>query len=104
MDIPERRSGSDLLVTRHGRQVVVLDRSASTYHHLNPLTTFVWERCDGETNRASLVRAVRETYETAAAGELVEAALERLAAAGLLEGASTTEVSTSPGTPPAPTR
>lgn len=104
MDIPVRRSGSDLLVTRHGGQVVVLDRSASTYHHLNPLTTFVWERCDGETDPVELARAVAEAFETASADELVRGALDRLASAGLLEDAGVSQVSGSPGPPHGPVR
>lgn len=84
MNTPERRSGSDLLVTRSDGEVVVLDRAASRYHHLNPLATFVWDRCDGATDRGAMVRAVDETFETDAPDELVDAALERLASAGLL--------------------
>ena len=85
METPVRRSDSDLLVTRSDGEVVVLDRAASCYHHLNPLTTFVWERCDGETSRTVMAREVAGTFETEAPGELVDAALERLRAANLLK-------------------
>ena len=110
MERPVRRNGSDLLVTRSDGEIVVLDRAASTYHHLNPLTTFIWDRCDGATDRSCLENAVGAHFETEAPGELVDAALGRLAAAGLLQDAAETRsageggLSTSPGTPRAPSR
>lgn len=102
MNAPARRNGSDLLVTRYGGQVMVLDRAASTYHHLNPLTTFVWERCDGATSRTALAREVARAFETDSAEELVGAALERLGSAGLLADALARDLGSSRGAPSSP--
>ena len=46
-----------------GGEAVVITPGDSHVHELDPVATFVWERCDGSRSGADLVEQVVESFE-----------------------------------------
>lgn len=84
---PVRKSG--LLSTVVDGQVVIYETASHQTHCINALAAQVWNLCDGQHDRDSMVRTLEAAGKTVAdTGELVDAALDRFAALGLLDDAS----------------
>lgn len=82
--LPRRRTDVLLLDTA-SRSLLVADDQQVT-HVLNPTARAIWELCDGATTVEELVAAICSVFDVGhdAARADVTAALEQLAAAGLV--------------------
>ena len=66
-------------------EVCVYDTERKKVHALNPTAALVWSQCDGATSKSEIATRLREKTGVEHAEELVDMALDRLAAAQLLE-------------------
>lgn len=57
------RQRAELAARVIGGEAVVVDAGSSRVHELNPVATFVWERCDGTRSGWAIVDAVVEAFE-----------------------------------------
>jgi PqqD family protein of HPr-rel-A system len=83
-----------LLVRSIGDETIVYDRATHRAHCLNDVARFVLDRCDGETPANEIADALRDQGKAmgpADAAEVVEAALEELGQAGLIENSPAAE-------------
>jgi len=69
-------------------ETLVYDSERHRAHSLNRTATFVWRRANGRRSPAEIARLLAAECGTDDAAPLVEAALERLARAGLLANGS----------------
>lgn len=44
-------------------EAIVVNFKTSFFYNLNPVGTFIWERCDGRHRLGEIVRALTEEYE-----------------------------------------
>ena len=80
----------DLMISRVDDELVIFDQRTEEYHHLTTVATFVWDRCDGETDLDTLADQLDRAFEVDTPRPLIEEALAELHEADLLE-ASTPE-------------
>lgn len=74
----------DLMISRVDDELVIYDQRTEEYHHLNPVATFIWDRCDGETDVGALADQLGRAFEVDAPRPLIEEALVELGEADLL--------------------
>lgn len=86
LDGPRARAGG-LIVRSVGDETIVYDRATHRAHCLNEVARFVLDHCDGRRPAPEIAHALRGRFavEPTAAAEVIEAALEQLGQAGLLE-------------------
>lgn len=75
----------DLLITKVEDETVVYDFTTDTGSCLNDLTTIIWEACDGHTDTASLLDAIKCSGYPDANINLIWKALDQLEQAKLIE-------------------
>jgi hypothetical protein len=63
----------------------VVDEKRNTAHYLQRPAAFVWQHCDGERSVEELAELLRERLDIEAAPEVVQASLDLLGKAQLLE-------------------
>jgi hypothetical protein len=82
-------------------EAVVVTPADSLVHELDPVATFVWERCTGEQQGRALVAALVAAFEVtpAEAGADLAKLLETFAARGLVDLAAAPVAVGSPPTP-----
>jgi hypothetical protein len=68
-----------------GGQFAVFDEQAERLHILNETVAIVWRHCDGSRSTGELARILASETSSAVDEETILTALDRLAAAGLLE-------------------
>ncbi len=76
---------NDLMITRVGDEIVVYDIRTNEASCLNPLTSAVWEACDGRNDLTRILDQVRRTGFPKSNIELIWKAVDRLEQVGLLE-------------------
>src|SRR5689334_21536868 len=76
-----------LLTRALSEGLIVYDTQRGQAHHLNRTAALIWRACDGGTPVAAMAARLQEELTLPADEELVGLALERLAAAHLLEDA-----------------
>ncbi|MEO8360942.1 MAG: PqqD family protein [Vicinamibacteria bacterium] len=81
--VPERRN--DLIVQSLGDETIVYDRASHRAHSLNRTAALVFEKLDGKHDRVGIATHMTKTLGKTAQPALVDAALNELAAAGLLQ-------------------
>ena len=88
---PRARAG-EWLVRSIGNDTIVYDRATHRAHCLNDVARFVLDRCDGKTAPTEIARALQGQFAVGPtdATALVEAALERLGQAKLIEDLANT--------------
>lgn len=75
----------DLMISRVDDELVIFDQRTEEYHHLNSVATFIWDRCDGETDVGTLADQLGRAFEMDSPRPLIEEALVELSEADLLE-------------------
>lgn len=75
----------DLSITTVGDETVVFDRLSNKASCLNPVTTTVWQACDGKCDTASLLNALWNAGYQDASEETILLALKQLDEAELLD-------------------
>ncbi len=80
--VPERKS--DLIVQKLGEDIIVYDRSSHRAHSLNRTAALVFEKLDGKKDLAALTRDLGKALGSASKKQIVDAAVNELAAADLL--------------------
>jgi hypothetical protein len=58
---PKRRP--DLVTRTINGEVIILDRSAGTVHHLNPTAADIWRASDGEHSALDIAARVASSFE-----------------------------------------
>ena len=81
--VPERKD--DLIVQKLGDEVIVYDRASHRAHSLNRTAALVFEKLDGKNDLAGVARQVGKALGRTQSEEIVTSAVNRLAAAGLLQ-------------------
>ena len=74
----------DLVVERLSGETVVFDERTNKAHYLNLVSSEVWQRCDGQTDVATIAAEVRASLGVPCNEAAVALALEQLAKRGLL--------------------
>ena len=83
-----RRRKQGLAVQNLPNEVLVYDLDRHRAHCLNEAAATVWRHCDGKTTVSQMARMLQDELDVSADPELVRYAIDRLARARLLEGAS----------------
>lgn len=81
----------DLMISRVDDELVIFDQRTEEYHHLTTVATFVWDRCDGETDVDTLADQLDRAFEVDSPRPLIEEALAELREADLLEDSAPAE-------------
>jgi hypothetical protein len=83
---PRRRS--DVVDHVVDGELVILDRARHVVHQLNPTARYIWERCDGQHSRLQIAAGLAEAFAVATDTAIadVDAAVQQLEAASLLDG------------------
>ena len=66
-------------------ETLVYDLQTHKAHCLNPLVTFIWQRCDGTNSRDDLAKVVERHWRISECEAVVQLALEQLSRRGLLQ-------------------
>lgn len=85
---PKRRS--DISARPVGCETVVLDRRSGLIHQLNQTASYIWERCDGRSTVAEIIRQLTEGFDVDAKTAVadVTSIIGQLEKLNLLEGCS----------------
>ena len=76
---------SDLMITKVGDEIVVYDSRTNEASCLNPLTSAVWEACDGNNDLSRILEQVKRAGFSKSNIELIWKAIDHLDQAELLE-------------------
>ena len=89
---PAPRERPGLLVRVVDGETVLLDRAQGLIHRLNGTASLIWERCNGERGVGEVAAAVASAFhvDLETAERDVTAAVQQLAALGLLNGTDVT--------------
>ncbi len=77
-----------LVVEELGSELMIYDQARNQAFCLNQTAAFVWKHCDGNTTVSAIAAEMAKSLGANAGEEVVEFALERLSADGLLEPAA----------------
>ena len=85
-------------------EAIIVNFHDSFFYSLNPVGTFIWERCDGRHSLAQIARALAAEYEVTleSASQDCRKFVEELAEQGLLLLRPEPEPPEVPGTPGTP--
>jgi hypothetical protein len=75
-----------LLAQRIDNEFLVFNKATGEGHALNETAAAVFDLCDGETSRASMVTAISQRFALPGDPDIVELALSELRDAGLIAG------------------
>ncbi len=83
--IPQAKK-EELIVRELGEETLVYDLERDRAHCLNRLAALIWQRCDGKTTLADLMRLSQDELPASGREDLVLSALNQLNKAHLLHG------------------
>lgn len=75
----------DLVIERDGVDLFIHDLQREKYILLNPVSAFVWKKCDGRHDHESIAKELELEIGTKVSLSLINSTVERLESERLLE-------------------
>jgi hypothetical protein len=75
----------DLVIERDGVDLFIHDLQREKYILLNPVSAFVWKKCDGKRNAEDIAHELETEIGTKVSTSLISSTVEKLFSESLLE-------------------
>jgi hypothetical protein len=75
----------DLVIERDGVDLFIHDLQREKYILLNPVSAFVWKKCDGKRNAEDIAHELESEIGTKVSARLISSTFDKLFSESLLE-------------------